>query len=166
MALRPDGTDQDEFDSYGRRRKRRQKRGTHPLVVILAVLTLCFFCLVGLGTGAYFFVTLGFLADKPRDKLLGTWEYYRSQKPLIMLSFEFRKDGGLTLRAVNEKNNASEQREGKYEVTGETRDKVTVSVRWQDGQETAWEIEFLPDDEMRMHFLKSKAEPVTYKRKR
>jgi uncharacterized protein (TIGR03066 family) len=166
MALRPDGTDQDEFDSYGGRRKRRKQGSGRWLVYCCALPPVLLLCLALLGAGGFLLYKFVLFPELPRDKLLGTWEYHVSQKPLVMMAFEFRKDGTLGLLAINERNNAREQREGKYEVTAETRDKVTVSVHWQDGQETAWEIEIVSDDQMRMHFLRTKADPVTYRRKR
>jgi hypothetical protein len=103
--------------------------------------------------------------EKPRDRLVGQWEYMPPDVPGAKMTLDVRKDGTLTLAAINKGNSATEN--GTWEVLSEKSDRLTIRLQFVGRPKASeWDIELLPNDEMRVNFLTSSSPPVTYKRKR
>jgi hypothetical protein len=160
MALK----EQEEFDRHGRRRRRRQRS---PLPMLMGILIggaalLC--CLITVGVGGYFLVTKLILVDKPRDRLVGQWEYLSPDIPGGSILLDIRKDKSITITGITPR--VREDRKGTWEVLEEKGDRIKIRVSLTGEQARDWEVEFLPDDRIRVHFLTTGAQTTEYRRKR
>jgi hypothetical protein len=103
--------------------------------------------------------------QKPRERLLGQWECMPPEAPGAKMTLDVRQGGKLTLTGTNKGNTAV--LDGTWEVLSETTDRLTIRLQFSSApQPQEWDIELLPNDEMRVNFLSGASPPVTYKRKR
>jgi hypothetical protein len=102
--------------------------------------------------------------QKPRDRLLGQWECMPPEVPGAKMILDVRQGGKLTLTGINKGNTAV--LDGTWEVLKETTDRLTIRLQFSSASKAQeWDIELLPNDEMRVNFLSGSSPPVTYKRK-
>jgi hypothetical protein len=102
-------------------------------------------------------------ADSPRDRLVGQWEYLSSSE--ARMNLDVHKDGTLVLTGINKGNMVVEN--ATWEVLSEKKDRLTIRLQFTGRPKPSeWDVELLPNEEMRVNFLTSTSAPVTYKRKR
>jgi hypothetical protein len=101
-------------------------------------------------------------ADSPRDRLVGQWEHVSPTGARMIL--DVRKDGAVQLTGMGSARTVVEN--GTWEALNEKKDRLTIRLVFR-GQPrpSEWDIELLPNNEMRVNFLTSSSRPVLYKRR-
>jgi hypothetical protein len=100
-------------------------------------------------------------SERPQNRFVGYWEHIPRGLPGSRMTLDVSEARRLTVTAIHPGKSLAE--DAAWEVLSEKKDRLRIRIRFMRGP-SEWDIELLPNDEMRVNFLTSRSSPVVYRR--